>query len=73
MQKKLVSLHETKIPWNINVGEQVICHATNVDIPRFFFSQHRKAQVDCFYNKKQLFTEVEVANSGYLPNCEAVR
>ena len=36
-QKKPVAIDESKIPWNINVGEQVICLATNVDIPRFFF------------------------------------
>ena len=36
-QKKPVAIDDSKIPWNINVGEQVICLATNVDIPRFFF------------------------------------
>ena len=36
VQKKPVALDESKIPCDINVGEQGICPATYVDNPRFF-------------------------------------
>ena len=35
VQKKTVASDERIIPWNIDVGNELICPATNVDIPRF--------------------------------------
>ena len=36
VQKKQVASDERIIPWNIDVGNGLICPVTNVDIPRFF-------------------------------------